>query len=90
MAYRHLVLALGMVGAAVPLSATAFDPSIGYGAPAGTPATLYCLRTEPITGTKIGRIECLTREQWADGEVDVDEAWAKDGVRTIEGPPPTV
>jgi hypothetical protein len=82
MAETKLLVALIALAAASPLSATIqADPTIG--APPGTPATVYCLRVEPTTGTRIGGIECLTREQWADGDVDVDEVWARDGVRVI-------
>jgi hypothetical protein len=85
MAHKELVLALGMLVAASPLSASQSDlyAAPAMAAPAGTPDTKYCLRTEPITGTRIPLIECLTREEWADGDVDVDEAWAKDGVKVV-------
>jgi len=82
MTHKGLILALGMIAAAAPLSASAY-PADGPIAPPGTPDTKYCLRVEPITGTRIGGIECLTREQWAEGDVDVDEVWARDGVRAI-------
>ena len=82
MTHKGLILALGMIAAAAPLSASAY-PAEGPIAPPGTPDTKYCLRVEPITGTRIGGIECLTREQWAEGDVDVDEVWARDGVRAI-------
>jgi len=79
MALGELMVALSMV-AIQPLS-TASYPTIA--APPGTPDTEYCLRVEPITGTRIGGIKCLTREEWAEGDVDVDEAWARDGVKVI-------
>jgi hypothetical protein len=88
MARKHLIFALGMIITAAPASAM-LQPAPGSIPPAGTPETRYCLRAE-MTGTRIPRVECLTREEWADSDVDVDEAWAKDGVRTFEGPPPTV
>ena len=83
MAHTKLLVALTALAAASPLSATIQQPDPTIGAPPGTPTTVYCLRVEPITGTRIGGIECLTREQWAEGEVDVDEAWARDGVRVV-------
>lgn len=82
MTHRKLILALGLIATAAPLSATAY-PAQGPIPPAGTPDTKYCLRVEPITGSLIGGIKCLTREEWAEGDVDVDEVWARDGVRTI-------
>ena len=38
---------------------------------------------EPITGTRIETIECRTRDDWAQLEVDVDEEWAENGVRIL-------
>ena len=63
--------ALGMVVAVSPAVAQA---------PSGTPTTRYCLRVEPITGSHIPRVACLTREEWADADVNVDVVWAEDGV----------
>ena len=85
MAYGRLALALGTMVAASPLAASQPDPytTPAMVAPAGAPDTRYCLRTEPITGTRIPIVECLTRDEWADGDVDVDEAWAKDGVKVV-------
>jgi hypothetical protein len=77
MAPKALIGALGVI-AASPLSAAIFQAP-----PPTSPATQYCLRVEPITGTRIGGIECLTREEWAEGDVDVDEVWARDGVRVV-------
>ena len=79
MAFGELMVALSMVFAQ-PMSPADYPTMV---APPGTPDTKYCLRVEPITGTRIGGIECLTREQWAQGDVDVDEARTRDGVRTI-------
>lgn len=66
-----IVAALGMT---VAVSAAVAQ------APAGTPATRYCLRVEPVTGSHIWSVACLTREEWAEGDVDVDKVWAEDGV----------
>jgi hypothetical protein len=85
MPHKQVVLALGMLVVAAPRPASQPDPyaAPAMAAPAGAPDTKYCLRTEPITGTRIPVIECLTRAEWADGDVDVDEAWAKDGVKIV-------
>ena len=82
MTHKELILAVGVIAAAAPLSATVY-PAEGPIAPPGTPDTKYCLRVEPITGSLIGGTKCLTREQWAEGDVDVDEVWARDGVRVV-------
>ncbi len=83
MAYRELVIALGMIAAASPVSATSQHPDAGTGAPAGTPETRYCMRIEAITGSRIEELKCWTRQEWAENGVDVDRDWAKEGVRTI-------
>ena len=84
MAYRQLLLALGMIAAASAVQASRPDP-VPATAPAGGPETRYCLRVEPHTGTRIESVECWTREEWAAAEVDVDQEWPKEGVRIIEG-----
>ena len=40
----------------------------------------YCLRVEPSTGSLVETVQCWTRAAWAEQGVDVDAAWAKDGV----------
>lgn len=52
-------------------------------APAGTAATRYCMKVEPVTGSRIERVRCWTRAEWADQGVDVDRDWSAEGVRTI-------
>lgn len=82
MAHKQ-IFALGLLIIASPLAASQTTVGPTYGAPPAPPQALYCLRVEPITGTRIGGIKCLTREDWADGDVDVDEVWARDGVRVV-------
>jgi hypothetical protein len=53
------------------------------GAPAGSPSTRYCLRVDPITGSRLETIQCRTREDWASLDVDVDQEWAENGVRVL-------
>lgn len=55
----------------------------GPGAPPGDPGTRYCLRVDPPTGSRIETIQCMTREEWADLDVNVDAEWAQNGVRVI-------
>ena len=81
MAFKTLAIALGMAAAATPVSATIQD--IAMAAPAGTPDTLYCMHIEAITGSRLEKTKCWTRQQWAEQGVDVDRDWAKEGVRTI-------
>jgi hypothetical protein len=70
--------------AALSLIATQPNPA-NTGAPPGTPDTRYCLRVDPITGSRMETIQCRTREDWAALEVDVDQEWADNGVRVIAG-----
>lgn len=76
MTHRKFVLAMGMIAAALPV------PAAGQ-APAGTPATKYCMRIEAVTGSRIEELKCWTRDEWAERGVDVDKDWAKEGVRTV-------
>jgi uncharacterized protein YjhX (UPF0386 family) len=43
------------------------------------------MRVEAQTGSRIESIECWTRDEWAQGGVDVDHDWAKEGVRVLNG-----
>jgi hypothetical protein len=79
---KRLVIALGVIAAASPISATVQDPA-PRGAPAGTPDTKYCMHIEAITGSRIEKLKCWTRDEWAEQGVDVDKDWPKEGVRTI-------
>jgi hypothetical protein len=76
----HTILALTMAAAAaLPLPINPGAPA----APPGGPETRYCLRVDPIIGSRIETIECRTREDWADLGVNVDREWADNGVRVI-------
>ncbi|NNC48619.1 MAG: hypothetical protein HKO13_09345 [Sphingomonas sp.] len=70
-------------GLATPLAAAGPDHEHHGKAPEGTSETRYCKNVEATTGTRIERVNCWTREQWADQGVDVDKAWAEEGVRII-------
>jgi hypothetical protein len=78
----HLVVALSLIAATVPPT-PASGGSPPTPAPAGTASTRYCLRVDPITGSRLETIQCRTREDWASLEVDVDQEWAENGVRVI-------
>ena len=80
MALKLSAITLSLILAASPLAATQPEADVGAGAPEAGPDALYCLRVDPFTGSRIERIKCWTREQWADQGVDVDKVWSKDGV----------
>ncbi|HKC03736.1 MAG TPA: hypothetical protein VKC17_10580 [Sphingomicrobium sp.] len=81
MALKALVVALGAVVASSAAASIQSDEPTS--APAGTAETRYCLHVAPITGTRIEDVQCWTRQQWADWDVDVDKEWAKEGVRVL-------
>ena len=85
MAHRRLVLALGLIAATAPLpAASRMAPMPGtMPAPAGTADTLYCMRIEAATGSRIEPVRCWTRDEWILQGVDVDRDWAEEGVRTV-------
>ena len=76
---NELVVALLMSAAALPLPVNPGAPA----APPGTPTTRYCLRVDPVIGSRIETIQCRTREDWWDLGVNVDKEWADNGVRVI-------
>jgi hypothetical protein len=75
-----VTLSIGMT--ALTLTPAAAQPT-STGAPAGTPTTRYCLRVDPITGSRLETIQCRTRADWASLEVDVDQEWAENGVKVL-------
>ena len=82
MALKILLVAFGMIVAAWPVSAAEPEPT-PMAAPAGSADSRYCLRVDPVTGSLLETVQCWTRDQWADQDVDVDQVWAKDGVKVI-------
>jgi hypothetical protein len=83
MALKEFALALGMIFAPSAATASVQGPDPTMGAPAGTPETRYCMRIEAITGSRLEELKCWTRAEWAEHDVDVDEEWAREGVRTV-------
>jgi len=83
MALRELAIALGMVVVTSPVSATNPEPTPTTGAPTASANAKYCLRIEAITGSRLEKVRCWTRQEWAENGVDVDQEWAKEGVAVI-------
>ena len=77
----HLILALGLIAATTQAPPPNMYPTVG--APEGTPQTRYCLRVDPIIGSRIETVQCKTRDEWAQLEINVDHEWAENGVRII-------
>ena len=85
MSHRKLAAAFGLIVVAVsPVLAHEPERDSIAGAPAAGPDARYCLRVEAVTGSRMERIRCWTRERWAGLGVDIDREWAKEGVRVIE------
>lgn len=82
MAWKTVLIVPALAAAATPAWASQ-DATEGDGAPPAAENALYCLKMEPITGTRIGSILCWTRQEWADNDIDLDEAWGEDGVEVI-------
>lgn len=76
-----LIVALSLAAAQSPA-----EPAQQAGAPAAPPNARYCLRVDPPTGSRMERILCETRADWAAMDVDVDAEWAKWGVRVLTAP----
>ena len=79
MAVNELIVAMSLIASA---SQTPANPA-SAGAPPGTPETRYCLRVDPLVGSRVETIQCKTRDEWAALEIDVDQEWSENGVRTI-------
>ena len=80
MAYKQLAVALGMIIMSAPVSAAKPDPAPTASVPEAGPGARYCLRVEPVTGSRIQSVMCKTREEWAALDVDLDKEWPKEGV----------
>ena len=88
MAWKNVLLASILIAGAVPTAASQYvssDDAVSSRAPDAPEGALYCLKMEPITGTRIGSVLCWTRQEWAENDVDLDEAWGEDGVEVIGG-----
>ena len=82
MAYKQMLAVLSMIAAASPLPASQPEPRTAV-APEAPADARYCLRVDPITGSRMETVQCRTRDEWAGLEVDVDQEWAENGVRVI-------
>lgn len=82
MARKTLIVALTLIAAGSPVAAGQPDLPL-EGAPEAGADAKYCLRMEPITGTRIGGIRCETREEWARMQLDIDQEWPREGVRIV-------
>ena len=77
-------MALTLTLAMALATAAAQDAMPAASAPQAPPDALYCLRVEAATGTRLETVQCWTRDEWAENEVDVDKDWAKEGVAVLD------
>lgn len=83
MTYKYVVLAMSI---AVGTPAAAQPETLpGAAAPSAPADARYCLRVDPIIGSRMETIQCRTRADWESLDVDVDNEWADNGVRVIDG-----
>lgn len=82
MAHKELVVALSMIVAVSPVSATQPEPT-PTSAPTASADAKYCMCVESVTGTRLETVQCWTRQEWAEQGVDVDEDWSREGVAVI-------
>jgi putative hemolysin len=76
MAYQFVAFALATLLAAVPTTAAENQADSNTAAPKTQVAAkeqTYCLQSGVDTGSRIKRVECKTKRQWAQLGVDVDD-----------------
>jgi hypothetical protein len=83
MTRTSLAVALTAMIAASGASAASLQSAQGEHAPVGSESTRYCLRVDPNTGSRMETVQCYTRAEWAQLEVDLDKEWAANGVKTL-------
>lgn len=83
MAHTPLPTVFTITFAASAAMSMTLQPIPAAPAPPGGPNTLYCMHVDPVTGSNVQTIQCWTREEWAEQDVDVDKEWAKNGVKVI-------
>ena len=84
MSNKKLAILSGLIAATTPILAQASPTNATTGAPAAGPNAKYCMRVEPAPGRLVEEVRCWTRDQWSEQGVDVDKAWAREGVSVRE------
>jgi hypothetical protein len=83
MAQIAVIAVFSIMAAAAPALATNTQHDHSQGAPQASESARYCLRIEAVTGSRLEEVKCWTRQEWAEQDVDVDQEWAKEGVKVI-------
>jgi hypothetical protein len=71
MAYNHFLAAISAIALAAPAAASVQSVNTLDNSSSASPRKI-CLQYETDTGSRINRVECKTREQWARQGVQVD------------------
>ena len=77
---QKLTVGLGVLVAAMAISAGQARPAPEPLNPAESADTRYCMKVGPLTGSLVETTRCWTRQQWAEQGVDLDKEWPKEGV----------
>ena len=77
MRYQFAALALSSLLISTTASAAEAPESNSMTAKPAAKERTYCLQFGLDTGSRINRVECKTKREWAQLGVDVDEALAK-------------
>jgi hypothetical protein len=85
MSNKKLAILSSLIVATPPLLAQAPPADPVKAAPAAGPTARYCMRVAPAEGSLVEVLRCWTRDQWSEQGVDVDKAWAREGVSVREG-----
>ena len=79
MTHRRSVFVLGLMLAASPVAASGRAPG-PMPSPTDGVGARYCLHVEAALGSRLETVQCWTRAEWAEQDVNVDQEWAKEGV----------
>lgn len=85
MTHRFVLIAFGVIAAAGSPAIAQPETMPTAAAPSAPADARYCLRVDPIIGSRMETIQCRTRADWESLDVDVDQEWADNGVRVIDG-----
>ena len=82
MAITKALLALALLGSS-GIAAAHPDHNASAPSPSDSAWTRYCMKVEPVTGSRVETVECWTRAEWTEQGVDLDKDWEKEGVSVV-------
>lgn len=72
-----LLSIVALVSASTAASAATTNVNIAPKETKAAPTQKYCLKMDPATGSHIARMECRTKAEWKEWDVDMDALLAK-------------